>query len=61
MKESMEIGREWDPVWKNKWPKEADAPDFKQTMLQFFQVTSSVDSVRGVVLYVLERHATNCT
>ncbi|KAF9226668.1 Clavaminate synthase-like protein [Gyrodon lividus] len=36
-KESMEIGRDWDPMWKNKWPKEADAPEFKQTMLQFFQ------------------------
>ncbi|KAF8842759.1 Clavaminate synthase-like protein [Paxillus ammoniavirescens] len=36
-KESMEIGRDWDPVWKNKWPKEVDAPGFKQTMLQFFQ------------------------
>lgn len=38
MKESIEIGRDWDPVWKNRWPKEADSPGFKQTMLQFFQV-----------------------
>ncbi|KAG9315772.1 Clavaminate synthase-like protein [Chiua virens] len=36
-KESMEIGREWDPVWKNKWVREADSPGFKDTMLQFFQ------------------------
>ena len=35
----MEIGRDWDPVWKNKWPKESDVPGFKNTMLQFFQVS----------------------
>ncbi|KIM68908.1 hypothetical protein SCLCIDRAFT_1209126 [Scleroderma citrinum Foug A] len=35
-KESMEIGRDWDPVWKNKWPREGDVPGFKSTMLQFF-------------------------
>lgn len=37
-KESMEIGRDWDKTWKNRWPQEQDAPGFKQTMLQFFQV-----------------------
>ncbi|KAJ7498662.1 hypothetical protein FB451DRAFT_1016350 [Mycena latifolia] len=36
-KETMEIGRDWDSVWKNQWPQEADAPEFKQTMLGFFQ------------------------
>lgn len=36
-KESMEIGRDWDPTWKNKWPRESDAPGFKTTMLSFFQ------------------------
>jgi len=36
-KETMEIGRDWDPLWRNKWPKEVDSPAFKQTMLQFFQ------------------------
>jgi hypothetical protein len=37
-KESMEIGRDWDSTWKNKWPQETDAPKFKETMLDFFQV-----------------------
>ncbi|PAV20469.1 Clavaminate synthase [Pyrrhoderma noxium] len=36
-KESMEIGRDWDSVWKNKWPVERDCPGFKETMLSFFQ------------------------
>lgn len=37
-KESMEIGRDWDTTWKNKWPQESDAPGFKDTMKSFFQV-----------------------
>jgi len=37
-KESMEIGRDWDSERKNMWPREADVPSFKQTMLNFFQV-----------------------
>ncbi|KAI0082394.1 Clavaminate synthase-like protein [Panus rudis PR-1116 ss-1] len=36
-KESMEIGRDWDKVWKNRWPEEQLAPNFKKTMLSFFQ------------------------
>lgn len=36
-KESMEIGRDWDLTWKNKWPAESDAPGFKTTMLDFFR------------------------
>ncbi|RPD66990.1 Clavaminate synthase-like protein [Lentinus tigrinus ALCF2SS1-7] len=36
-KESMEIGRDWDKMYKNYWPQEADAPGFKRTMLDFFQ------------------------
>jgi len=36
-KETMEIGRDWDSVWKNQWPQEADAPGFKGTILDFFQ------------------------
>ncbi|KAJ7180370.1 hypothetical protein C8R43DRAFT_399351 [Mycena crocata] len=36
-KETMEIGRDWDSVWKNQWPQQADAPEFKATMLDFFQ------------------------
>jgi hypothetical protein len=39
-KESMEIGRDWDSEWKNQWPREQDAPSFKRTMLDFFQVIS---------------------
>jgi isopenicillin N synthase-like dioxygenase len=37
-KESHEIGRDWDSEWKNMWPNESDAPEFKRTMLNFFQV-----------------------
>jgi hypothetical protein len=33
----MEIGRDWDSVWKNQWPQETDAPGFKTTMLDFFR------------------------
>ena len=36
-KETMEIGRDWDPVWKNQWPQESDAPRFKETMLDFYK------------------------
>ncbi|KIS67277.1 uncharacterized protein UMAG_04379 [Mycosarcoma maydis] len=34
-KESLEIGNDDDPVWKNEWPQESDAPEFKDTMLAF--------------------------
>lgn len=34
----MEIGRDWDATWKNRWPQETDVPGFKQTMLNFFYV-----------------------
>ncbi|KAG6335108.1 hypothetical protein ID866_3977 [Astraeus odoratus] len=44
-KETMEIGRDWDPVWKNKWPKESDLPGFKSTMLQFFQTCHELHMV----------------
>ncbi|KAI0775945.1 Clavaminate synthase-like protein [Trametes elegans] len=36
-KESMEIGRDWDHAYKNFWPREADAPGFRRTMLGFFE------------------------
>ncbi|CEL57953.1 hypothetical protein RSOLAG1IB_02698 [Rhizoctonia solani AG-1 IB] len=36
-KESMEIGRDWDATWSNRWPDSKDAPKFKQTFLDFFQ------------------------
>ncbi|KAL4076177.1 hypothetical protein J3A83DRAFT_4490152 [Scleroderma citrinum] len=44
-KESMEIGRDWDPVWKNKWLKESDVPGFKNTMLRFFQTCHELHMV----------------
>ncbi|KAH0839850.1 hypothetical protein J3R83DRAFT_800 [Lanmaoa asiatica] len=50
-KESMEIGRDWDPIWKNKWPKEADSPGFKQTMLQFFQAAVMRSIALGLDLH----------
>ncbi|KAG8731508.1 hypothetical protein FRC12_019697 [Ceratobasidium sp. 428] len=36
-KESMEIGRDWDATWSNRWPDAKDAPKFKETFLNFFQ------------------------
>ncbi|KAF8529100.1 Clavaminate synthase-like protein [Hysterangium stoloniferum] len=36
-KESMEIGRDWDKNWKNKWPEESEVPRFKTIMKDFFQ------------------------
>lgn len=37
VKESMEIGRDWDPVYNNKWPLDSDVPGFKDFMKSFFQ------------------------
>ena len=34
-KESLEIGNDHDPVWKNEWPAERDVPQFRETMLAF--------------------------
>ncbi|EST09340.1 Oxoglutarate/iron-dependent dioxygenase [Kalmanozyma brasiliensis GHG001] len=34
-KESLEIGNDHDPVWKNEWPAEGDVPHFKETMRAF--------------------------
>jgi len=36
-KETMEIGRDWDSVWKNRWPSESVTPGFKQRMLDFYE------------------------
>ncbi|KIJ56760.1 hypothetical protein M422DRAFT_149016 [Sphaerobolus stellatus SS14] len=36
-KESMEIGRDWDPLYKNFWPEESELPGFKTTVKDFFQ------------------------
>ncbi|EGO02062.1 hypothetical protein SERLA73DRAFT_177782 [Serpula lacrymans var. lacrymans S7.3] len=51
-KETMEIGRDWDPVWKNKWSQEKSVPGFKQTMLSFFQTCHELHSIvmRSVAL-----------
>ncbi|KAG9104764.1 hypothetical protein FRC06_011246 [Ceratobasidium sp. 370] len=37
LKESMEIGRDWDATWSNRWPDAKDVPKFKETFLNFFQ------------------------
>jgi len=31
-------GRDWDATWKNQWPVESEVPEFKASMLDFFQV-----------------------
>ncbi|TFY69974.1 hypothetical protein EVJ58_g83 [Rhodofomes roseus] len=36
-KETMEIGRDWDKTWKNRWPEESAVPGFRETMLHLFQ------------------------
>jgi len=52
MKETMEIGRDWDKTWRNYWPQERDAPGFKQTMLDFFQTCHELhsDVMRAIAL-----------
>ncbi|KAF8591483.1 Clavaminate synthase-like protein [Ramaria rubella] len=51
-KESMEIGRDWDTTWKNKWPQESAAPGFKETMKAFFQICHDLHTsvMRSVAL-----------
>ncbi|KAG1892229.1 hypothetical protein F4604DRAFT_1966573 [Suillus subluteus] len=44
-KESMEIGRENHPTFSNKWPQETEVPEFKQTMLHFFQTCHEVHTM----------------
>jgi isopenicillin N synthase-like dioxygenase len=51
-KESMEIGRDWDKTWRNHWPQESDAPEFKQTMLDFFHVCSKTRYIRIILTHV---------
>jgi hypothetical protein len=41
-KETFEIGRDWDPVWKNQWPKGDEVVGFKSDMLNFYKVCSSI-------------------
>lgn len=52
-KESMEIGRDWDKTWRNHWPQESDAPEFKQTMLDFFQVCGKTQYIRLCSLMII--------
>jgi isopenicillin N synthase-like dioxygenase len=51
-KESMEIGRDSDATWKNMWPREADAPNFRATMLVFFQTCHNLHAevMRSIAL-----------
>ncbi|TDL29219.1 Clavaminate synthase-like protein [Rickenella mellea] len=51
-KETMEIGREWNTVWKNRWPQESECPKFRETMLAFFQTCHDLHAVvmRSVAL-----------
>lgn len=60
-KESMEIGRDWDSTWKNKWPQETDAPKFKQTMLDFFQVRVFLQCSIYTILLIVNRLVMNFT
>jgi hypothetical protein len=53
IKETMEIGRDWDKTWRNYWPQESDAPGFKQTMLDFFQVRGKTRYIRFVLTIVI--------
>ncbi|KIM26349.1 hypothetical protein M408DRAFT_330697 [Serendipita vermifera MAFF 305830] len=49
-KESMEIGRDWDATWKNKWPQDSLVPKFRPTFLDFFQTCHElhVDVMRSI-------------
>lgn len=51
-KESMEIGRDWDPTWKNQWPPQSLAPSFKPTFLSFFQTCHElhVEVMRSIAM-----------
>ena len=51
-KESMEIGRDWDAVWKNRWPSESMVPGFKQRMLDFYEVCSFL-SEKAIDQYII--------
>jgi isopenicillin N synthase-like dioxygenase len=52
-KESMEIGRDWDKTWRNHWPQESDAPGFKETMLDFYQVCGKTQYIRLSSLMII--------
>ena len=51
----MEIGRDWDAEWKNQWPLEKEAPLFKKSMLEFYEVgfiISCKGDMRLILFYV---------
>ncbi|KAF8325168.1 Clavaminate synthase-like protein [Cantharellus anzutake] len=52
VKESMEIGLETDPAWKNHWPSTGVAPDFRSTMLKFYDTchTLHLDVLRSIAM-----------
>jgi isopenicillin N synthase-like dioxygenase len=50
-KESMEIGRDWDKTWRNHWPQESDAPGFRETMVDFFQVWGKTQYTRFILIH----------
>ncbi|KAF8812300.1 Clavaminate synthase-like protein [Phlegmacium glaucopus] len=51
-KETMEMGRDWDAEWKNQWPPENEAPLFKKTMLEFYEICHSLhmDVMRSIAI-----------
>lgn len=59
-KETHEIGRDWDSEWRNMWPNESDAPQFKQTMLDFFQVSALLTVPKRRRINLFHRLATTC-
>jgi len=52
VKESMEIGNDSDPVWRNHWPPATVAPKFTPTMLQFYDICHELhmDVLRAIAL-----------
>jgi isopenicillin N synthase-like dioxygenase len=51
-KETMEIGRDWDAEWKNQWPSEQEAPLFKKSMVDFYEICHNlhVDVMRSIAI-----------
>ncbi|KAG9125826.1 hypothetical protein FRC07_006054 [Ceratobasidium sp. 392] len=49
-KESMEIGRDWDATWSNRWPNPKDAPEFKKTFLSFFQASFGIHTMGDKII-----------
>jgi hypothetical protein len=49
----MGIGRDWDAEWKNQWPSEQEAPLFKKSILDFYEVSFIViiESEERIMLF----------